>query len=182
VLVRGTLSTKGEDDLKVIASQVIPIDQAARLLEIRVPRARLEAEPDLLAEVKRLLVASSGTTPVKVCLTDGENESCVLSRTLQVAVTSRLLDVLAGRLGPEALRLTSPFPPARRSEPRALDRGSRYGGGGAPARDLRQAAGGGGSANDVRRAAAGGGSDSPPVEALATPAARAPAAGGEPAT
>jgi DNA polymerase-3 subunit alpha len=163
VLVRGTLSTKGEDDLKVIASQVIPIDQAARLLEIRVPRSRLESEPDLLAEVKRLLVANSGTTPVKVCLTEGENESCVLSRSLQVAVTSRLLDLLAARLGEEALRLVSPFPPVRRPEGRASDRGPRYAGGGL-ARDLRRPTSGNPGAL--------------PVETLATPAASAAAAGG----
>ncbi len=165
VLLRGTLSTKGEDDLKVIASQVIPIDQVARLLEIRVPRSRLEAEPELMAEVKRLLVASSGTTPVKVCITEGESESCVLSRSLQVAVTSKLLDLLASRLGAQALRLASPFPPVRRPEGRGLreDRGSRYGSGAPP--------------RDVSRAAADGSADRP-VEALGAHAARTPASSG----
>jgi DNA polymerase III subunit alpha len=163
VLLRGTLSTKGEDDLKVIATQVIPIDQAARLLEIRVPRSRVEAEPELLAEVKRLLVASSGSTPVKVCITEGESESCVLSRSLQVAVTSRLLDLLASRLGPEALRLASPLPSIRRPEGRARDGGPRYGSA-APARDVPRAAPGGGAASTG--------------EALAPRAARTPAASG----
>ncbi len=120
VLLRGTLSSKGEDDLKVIAAQVTPLEQAVRMLEIRVRRARVEAEPDLLSEVRALLVANSGTTPVKVCITEGESESCVLSRSLQVAVTSRLLETLAARLGAEALRLVSPFQVGRRPETRGF--------------------------------------------------------------
>jgi hypothetical protein len=90
------------------------------MLEIRVPRARVEAEPDLLSEVRALLVANTGTTPVKVCITEGESESCVLSRSLQVAVTSRLLETLAARLGDDALRLVSPSPAGRRPEPRGF--------------------------------------------------------------
>jgi DNA polymerase-3 subunit alpha len=133
VLLRGTLSTKGEDDLKVIAAQIVPLEQATRMLEIRIPRARLEAGQDLLAEVKRLLVASSGTTPVKVCITDGESESCVVSRSLQVAVTSKLLDALAERLGPGAMRLVSPFAGVRRPEVRSFRTEARRAGVAQPA-------------------------------------------------
>ena len=107
VLVKGTISTKGEDDLKLIVSRILPLDQAARLLEVRIGRSRLEAEPELLQDLKRLFVQNSGTTPVRICITDGGGESCLRSRSLQVAATSRLLDGLAARIGREGIRLWS---------------------------------------------------------------------------
>ncbi|MFN2432404.1 MAG: DNA polymerase III subunit alpha [Gemmatimonadota bacterium] len=125
VLARGALSTKGEDDLKVIVSRVLPIEQATRILELRLPRARVEAEPELLEHLKRLLAQHTGTTPVKVCLTHEGTESCVLSRTLQIAATPRLLAMLAERLGHEALRVVSALDGTRIAEERA----PRFGGG-----------------------------------------------------
>ena len=121
LLLSGTLSTKGEDDLKVIVSQIVALDQAARMLEIRVPRPRLEAEPDLLPELKRLLLQSTGSTPVKVCITDGEaGEYCLRSRTIHVAPTARLLEALAAKVGQEAIRLVSALDAAPRTEVRSL--------------------------------------------------------------
>ncbi|MBA2565500.1 MAG: DNA polymerase III subunit alpha [Gemmatimonadetes bacterium] len=105
LLMKGTLSTKGEDDLKVIVARLAPLEQAARQLEIRLPRLRVEAEPGLLQEVKSLLVANSGTTPVTICLTEEGSESCCRSRTLQVAVTTRLLGALGEKIGEDAIRL-----------------------------------------------------------------------------
>jgi DNA polymerase-3 subunit alpha len=114
VLVRGTLSTKGEDDLKVIATQIVPLEQAASQLEIRVRRERLESEPEFLEELRQLLVQNSGTTPVKICITDNGSESCLRPRGLHVAANARLLDALAAKVGPEAICLSSSHEPARR--------------------------------------------------------------------
>jgi DNA polymerase-3 subunit alpha len=108
VLLRGTLSTRGEDDLKVVVSRIVPLEAAARALEIRLPRGRLETEPGLLDELRRMMVAHGGTTPVTVCITGDEGEEmCVRSRTVAVALGAGLLQDLEARVGRAALRVRS---------------------------------------------------------------------------
>jgi DNA polymerase-3 subunit alpha len=108
VLLRGTLSTRGEDDLKVVVSRLVPVEAAARALEIRLPRSRLETEPGLLDELRRMMVAHGGTTPVTVCITGDEGEEmCVRSRTVAVALGAGLLQDLEARVGRSALRVRS---------------------------------------------------------------------------
>jgi DNA polymerase-3 subunit alpha len=107
VIVRGRLSLK-EDQPKVLASQVTPIDEAYRtIVSVTLDLSGLEER--LLGSLKEKLALSPGNTPVYLQMESepsGKRTRVLVSKDLFVEPRPELFKDIEGVLGDERILLT----------------------------------------------------------------------------
>ncbi len=118
VIIKGKLDLK-EDTPKVLASDIIPIEQAAdRLIDsINLNIASTEASGKIFQELKGILQLHPGNTPVHLAVPNKEGRLIKIQPDTGVAINNRLLSDLEKMLGKEEvlIKIRKDEPPEKRN-------------------------------------------------------------------